>query len=250
MPSNFDFLPATGRWEALRTVVRRAERYAAADPGSACVKARKVLEFVVGFVYEHELEQERRDTLYEDLSDPRFEVFVEARGPSLDGALHRIRMAGNDGAHLKDGGLSADDAREVLHDLHRVLRWFVFRYAPDATPEADTTFDADLYRDDREAGRSRRRKRSRDSRGEPRADRTERSSRSGGDTESAAGAAPSPSPAAEAAELRDRATGDLIRIVREGRRGDASDARLQAATAVLLRRIKQSNDELLAALAR
>jgi hypothetical protein len=248
MPSNFDFLPAAGRWKALRTVVQRAERYAADDPGSACVKARKVLEFVVGFVYEHELEQERRDTLYEDLSDPRFEAFVDARGPSLDGALHRIRMAGNDGAHLKDEGLSADDAREVLHDLHRVLRWFVFRYAPDATPDADTTFDADLYRDDREAGRSRARKRSRDSRGESQADRTERSSRSGVDPEPAAD--PAPSPAAEAAELRDRATGDLIRIVREGRRGDASNARLQAATAVLLRRIKQSNDELLAALAR
>ena len=134
MSSNFEFVPDRGRWSSRRRQVLRAEKRIYSDPTSACTKSRIVLEFVVRRMYEDlgfEVLEDVR--LGRDLYRPKFKRWFTDANESVFEACCQVHGNGNLGSHDKPPTLAATskEALQTVRALHRVLWWFVQRYAPE-----------------------------------------------------------------------------------------------------------------------
>ena len=216
MASNFDFLPEDTSW---CKDVRWAERRIYSDPASACAKARRALEFVVGEVYERELNADEQGDLFADVDARPFKRWIQHQDPDLYDAFHQIRQSGNQGAHhQKDGDVEPEEALVTVRSLKQVVWWYVQRYAPAHAADGDASF----VPPDAEAPSA-----------------TDRQSEVGDHTEDSR----MPTRDERIRPLQDASTQQLAQCIKEGAPASAEG---EIATAILLNRIREANDELIA----
>jgi len=213
MASNFDFLPDEADW---CKDVRRAERRIYSDPASACAKARRALEFVVGEVYERELDADDQGDLFADVDARPFRRWMERQDPDLYDAFHQIRVSGNQGAHhQKDGDVEPREALNTVRSLKQVVWWYVQRYAPAHVANGDPAFEPpspDVSRP-----------------GAPRED------------PAPVGRSQNPTREQRVRALEQSSTRELAQVLKTT---SSSSTEVEIATAVLLNRIRDANDEL------
>lgn len=135
-------------------------------------------------------------------------------GPSLYDTFHQIRQSGNDGAHPQENEVQPSVARRTVRALHRVLWWFVQRYAP-----ADAVGERPPFEPPDQKGATE----ALPGPDEEEEDETTRASR--------------------VEELEGRSTEELTTLIK-GETSEASD--VEVATAILLHRIHHLNDEFIA----
>lgn len=115
---NFEFL--RDRHPLFADLGGLAELYVDFDPSSSLVKLRKLMEGIVGVVYEAErLPRPYRASTNDLLEADEFRKIV---GPKVLAKLHALRTHGNRGAH--DETRSAADARWLLREARDVAGWF------------------------------------------------------------------------------------------------------------------------------
>lgn len=194
-----------------------AERRIDEDPASACAKARRVLEDVVLYLYENELDASRQGNLFKNVDHYPFKKWIgslEGVDSSLYDAFHQIRQSGNSGSHAQEEEVVPEDALRTVRELHRVLWWFVQRYAPaDAVGERPPFEPPD-------------RKGATQALPEPDEEEEDETTR-----------------ASRVKELEGRSTEELTTLIK-GETSEASD--VEIATAILLHRIHHLNDEFIA----
>lgn len=231
MSSNFDFLPEEKSW---CKDVRRAERRIYSDPASACTKARRALEFVVGEVYERELNADKQGDLFADVDARPFKRWVQNQDPDLYDAFHQIRLSGNQGAHhQKNGDVEPEEALITIRSLKQVVWWYVQRYAPAHAAKGEASFQPPAPEKRRSADAEEPQAQGRTAE-EP--DRPPSGARSDGAT-TAAGAREK-----RVRALEHSSTPQLAQLIKEE---SPTSTAVEIATAILLNRIRDANDELL-----
>jgi len=255
MASNFDFLPEEDDW---CKDVRRAERRIYSDPASACAKARRALEFIVGEVYERELDADDQGDLFADVDARPFQRWMKGQDPDLYDAFHQIRVSGNQGAHhQKEGDVKPTEALNTVRSLKQVVWWYVQRYAPAHAANGDPSFkppSPETLRSN-STGQTPTSNRNRDS---EKRNETDRSAKSNSKKESSAATPSGPSDPPEREGIsRERARETKVRTLETASirklaqvvKNESSNARkVEVATAILLNRIRDVNDELIATL--
>ncbi|MGE0304250.1 MAG: DEAD/DEAH box helicase family protein [Acidimicrobiia bacterium] len=138
--SNFDFVRQT--LPLLHDDCARAESYLVSDPRSACVYARRVVELLVGYIYDiADLPEPYQPDLAARIADPRFKNVV---GQAIANKLSLVRKVGNRAVH-EQSDVSQQAALQVLREVHHVVVWAAFHHSPH--PEAAPTsvqFDPQL----------------------------------------------------------------------------------------------------------
>ena len=226
MASNFDFLPEAPSW---CKDVRRAERRIYSDPASACTKARRALEFVVGEVYERELTADRQGDLFADVDARPFKRWVQTQNPDLYDAIHQIRLSGNQGAHHQtDGDVAPEEAMATVRALQQVVWWYVQRYAPAHAATGEASFEPPVPDDEEKAP----------SQGRP-AEEPDRpaSGRTSDGTTTAPGTREK-----RVRTLEQASTAHLAQRIKEE---PSTSTEVEIATTILLNRIRDANDELI-----
>lgn len=213
MASNFDFLPEDTNW---CKDVRRAERRIYSDPASACAKARRALEFIVGEVYERELDADAQGDLFADVDARPFQRWMQRRDADLYDAFHHIRQSGNQGAHhQKEGDVEPKEALATVRSLKQAVWWYVQRYASAYAANGDPSFEPPVPEDQAPAdGGPSHARRAQNTVEKKRVRALERSSA--------------------------RQLAQLIK------KPSTPSAEVEIATAILLNRIREANDELIA----
>lgn len=205
MSTNFDFIPHGEEWQSLRQEVLRAEQRVYEDPGSACLKARVAVEFVVSYLYEHELAAQDRGSLFQNVDARAFKSWVRTRDSALYDAFHQIRQSGNEGAHYQEREVRVSEALQTVRALHRVMWWFVQRYAPAHAVGEKPQFAEPEEAEERESEQ------------------------------------PANDPEARARELEEWSTSRLAGVIKDE---PASAIDVEIATAILLNRIHALNNDL------
>lgn len=142
MASNFDFIAS--EWPQLFDECVRAERYVRSDPRASVIYARRVVEQLVGFLYDVvELPLPYQDDLAAKMNAPAFKNLV---GLEMALKANAVRKAGNAAAH-KPGTVVELGALQVLREVHHLVYWAAFRYStePAAIPQG-LRFDAALVK--------------------------------------------------------------------------------------------------------
>lgn len=137
---NFDFVRTT--LPSVHDDCVRAESYLASDPRSACFYARRVIEEVVGYLYDViGLQVPYRDDLAAKIGDAAF----KARVPQgITQKLTAIRRVANTAVH-ENKQIRPDVSLAVLRELFHVVVWTSYHRSPH--PEAvplHGKFDAQL----------------------------------------------------------------------------------------------------------
>ncbi|QGF22444.1 DEAD/DEAH box helicase family protein [Raineyella fluvialis] len=126
MASNFDFI--AGEWPVLFEECVRAERYVRSDPRASVIYARRVVEQLVGFLYDVAgLPLPYQDDLAAKMNATAFRNLV---GQELVLKFNAVRKAGNAAAHAS-GRLVEQGALQVLREVHHLAYWVAFRYSTD-----------------------------------------------------------------------------------------------------------------------
>jgi type I restriction enzyme R subunit len=131
LASNFDFVAA--EWPAVHADCVRAEGYGRSDPRSCVFYARRVVEQLVGLVYEIErLALPYKADLAARIGDPAFQ---QVAGPEVASKANVIRRVGNVGVH-ENRPIAESTALNVLRELHHVVVWVASHYSthPDGVP--------------------------------------------------------------------------------------------------------------------
>ncbi|MFC7374541.1 DEAD/DEAH box helicase family protein [Brachybacterium sp. GCM10030268] len=129
--SNFAFVGRT--LPSIHEDCTRAESYLAADPRSACFYARRVVEEVVGYLYEVlSLRTPYRDDLAARIADPAFKAKVPHE---ITQKMTMIRRIGNNAVH-DSRSIRPDASQIVLRELLHILVWTSYHHSPhpDAVP--------------------------------------------------------------------------------------------------------------------
>lgn len=117
---NFDYLSQFPELKKLHTYCAEAEDFALTRPSISATSARKAMELVVKLIYASLLGQDYGLTVFEMISDVRFVKYVG--DPTMINSMHYIRKMGNVAVH--EGDLTADEAKQVLKELHFVVGEF------------------------------------------------------------------------------------------------------------------------------
>lgn len=135
--SNFDFL--RDEWAGLYASARQVEGYAKADPRTSCFYARRTLEGLVRWLYDHDgaFRLPYDTSLNTLLSDGSFKRNVP-QGIVLKAEL--IRKQGNRAVH-DQRPVRDTDAVAVLQDLFQIAYWLVRTYRRDLQAPLQEMFD-------------------------------------------------------------------------------------------------------------
>ncbi len=129
--SNFGFVRST--LPDLHTDCAKAESYLSSDPRSACFYSRRVVEELVGYLYDLlALPLPYQNDLAAYINDAGFKA---ATGNAINHKLNLIRRAGNAAVH--DGRVIRPEvALALVRELHHVMVWAAFNHSPnpDAVP--------------------------------------------------------------------------------------------------------------------
>ncbi|MGW9111994.1 DEAD/DEAH box helicase family protein [Microbacterium sp. NPDC055683] len=136
---NFDFI--RDEWPELHAVVARAEGYAAADPGTSVIHARRAIESLLTWLYETDpsLRQAYRNDLAAMINEPSLRAIA---GDTIRTKLDLIRRKGNDAAH-KPAPIDRKTSFLILRELFHVYFWAARTYLPNGY-ELEATFDPDI----------------------------------------------------------------------------------------------------------
>ncbi|WES63681.1 DEAD/DEAH box helicase family protein [Microbacter sp. GSS18] len=120
----------------------RAESYLSSDPRSACFYSRRVIEELVGYLYEVlSLRAPYRDDLAARISDAGFKTKVPA---GITQKLTSIRRIANTAVH-ENRQVGADVALMVLRELFHVVVWASYHHSPQpAVVPLQAQFDPSL----------------------------------------------------------------------------------------------------------
>lgn len=135
--SNFDFL--RDEWAGVYVAAKQAEGYAKTDPRTSCFHARRTLEMLVRWLYEHDgaFRMPYDTSLNALLTDSSFKRGVP-QGVVLKAEL--IRKQGNNAVHSQRP-VRDTDAVAVLQDLFQVAYWLVRTYRRDLRAPLQEMFD-------------------------------------------------------------------------------------------------------------
>ncbi|MFW6597105.1 DEAD/DEAH box helicase family protein [Propionibacteriaceae bacterium Y2011] len=127
--TNFGFVRQT--LPSIHADCARAESYLASDPRSACFYSRRVVEALVGYLYDVlSLPVPYRDDLAAKINDPAF----KARVPQgITQKLTAIRRIANTAVH-DNRQIRPDVSLAVLRELFNVVVWTAYHHSP--APEA------------------------------------------------------------------------------------------------------------------
>ena len=142
MASNFEFI--AGEWPELFGECVRAERYVRSDPRASVIYARRVVEQLVGFLYDVAgLQLPYQDDLAAKMNAPAFQKLL---GSEMALKATAVRKAGNAAAH-KVGTIAEHGALQVLREVHHLVYWAAFRFStdPEAVPQG-LRFDPSLVK--------------------------------------------------------------------------------------------------------
>jgi type I restriction enzyme R subunit len=140
--SNFSFLDED--WADVHQAAERAEENVRRDPRAACFHARRTLEWVVEWMYDHDatLDRPHEDRLGRLIYEPTFEANLRDGGVSgLVRKVQTIHRVGNRAVHERTP-VSEGDALHVVKELFHFLFWFYRTYTPGGA-SLSATFDAD-----------------------------------------------------------------------------------------------------------
>lgn len=129
--SNFDFVRQT--LPSLHDDCVRAESYLSSDPRSACFYSRRVVEELVGYLYDVlSLRIPYRNDLAAKIGDPAFKAKVPQR---ITQKLTAIRRIANTAVH-ENRQIRPDVSLAVLRELFHVVVWASYHHSPspDAVP--------------------------------------------------------------------------------------------------------------------
>ncbi len=137
MATQFAFLHP--EFPAVFDAARRAEGMANADPRAAGFYARRTLELLVTWAYEHDatLHMPYRDDLSALIHEASFR---DLAGRAVFQKCRIIKDLGNLAVHGARE-LSKDDAASAVRELFHVCYWFARTYARGEQPDANLTFD-------------------------------------------------------------------------------------------------------------
>ncbi|MDO5499316.1 MAG: DEAD/DEAH box helicase family protein [Propionibacteriaceae bacterium] len=125
---NFDFVRQT--LPSLHDDCARAESYLSSDPRSACFYSRRVVEKVVGYLYDVlSLQIPYRNDLAAKISDTGFNARVPR---TITEKLTAIRRVGNTAVH-DARQIRADVGLTVLRELFHVVVWTSYHHSPAPT---------------------------------------------------------------------------------------------------------------------
>lgn len=117
---NFDYLKSFPDMHQLYEYCAEAEEFALTKPNISATSARKAMEYIVKLIYTSLAGDARGVTVFDMLSDSRFQHYINDR--TLLNTFHYIRKMGNTAVH--DGGLYPNEAVEVLENLHFLVGEF------------------------------------------------------------------------------------------------------------------------------
>ncbi|WP_427385126.1 DEAD/DEAH box helicase family protein [Janibacter sp. G56] len=123
---NFDFVRQT--LPSLHDDCARAESYLSSDPRSACFYSRRVVEELVGYLYNVlSLQTPYRDDLAAKISDPAFKAKVPQ---SITQKLTAIRRIANTAVH-ESRQIRPDVSLVVLREVFHVVVWTSYHHSPE-----------------------------------------------------------------------------------------------------------------------
>jgi type I restriction enzyme R subunit len=122
---NFDFVRQT--LPSLHDDCARAESYLSSDPRSACFYSRRVVEELVGYLYNVlSLRTPYRDDLAAKIGDPAFKAKVPQ---GIGQKLTAIRRIANTAVH-ENRQIRPDVSLAVLRELFNVVVWTSYHHSP------------------------------------------------------------------------------------------------------------------------
>lgn len=125
MTSNFDFAYQT--LPSVHDDCVRAESYLSSDPRSACFYARRVVEEIVGYLYDVlELQLPYRNDLAAKIGDAAFKTRVPQ---GITQKLNAIRRLANTAVH-ENRQIRPDASLAVLRELFHVVVWTSYHHSP------------------------------------------------------------------------------------------------------------------------
>ncbi len=117
---NFDYLKSFPELKKLHTYCAEAEEFVLSKPNISATSARKAMEYIVKALYISVIGQDYGFTVFEMITDVRFESRVG--DSTLINTMHFIRKMGNAATH--DGNLTQAEALRVLEQLHFLVGEF------------------------------------------------------------------------------------------------------------------------------
>lgn len=122
---NFDFVRQT--LPSLHGDCARAESYLSSDPRSACFYSRRVVEELVGYLYDIlSLPTPYRDDLAAKINDAAFKTKVPQ---GITQKLTAIRRVANTAVH-ENRQIRPDVSLAVLRELFNVVVWTSYHHSP------------------------------------------------------------------------------------------------------------------------
>jgi hypothetical protein len=196
-------------------------------------------------VYERELDADDQGDLFADVDARPFQQWMKRQDADLYDAFHQIRVSGNQGAHhQKEGDVKPTEALNTVRSLKQVVWWYVQRYAPADAANGDPAFEPPSPETLRSSSTGQ------ISTSEPTVQNSEKS------PSTDASSSPSDGPEREGISreraretqvqtLETASTRELAQVIKN----ESSNAlKVEVATAILLNRIRDVNDELIAIL--
>ena len=137
---NFRYLGE--HWPRLYDAARRAESLVMGDPRGACFYARRALELMVRWLYEHDtsLKLPYDDSLSALLHEPTFRNGI---GPARFAKTRIIKDLGNQAVH-SNKPIRQYDALNAVRELFHLTFWLARTYARGARPPDGLEFDQSL----------------------------------------------------------------------------------------------------------
>lgn len=131
--SHFAFLRV--EWPGVHEAAAKAEAAALPDPRTACFYARRALELLVHWVYEHDpaLRLPYQDTLSALVHEPTFKA---AAGEAVFTKARVVTRLGNEAVHSPKA-VREFDAQTAVRELFHVGYWLAHTYARGDKPPAE-----------------------------------------------------------------------------------------------------------------
>ncbi len=140
-PSQYSLIAE--QWPELHEEAARVERYALADPRTACFYARRTVELLVEWVYAND-SQLQRPWGEPSLSQLIHTVdFRELVGPQLLSRFKLLKNLGNDAVHRSEA-IRSGTAVLAATELFQVLRWLALTYGRNPADARGHRFDKAL----------------------------------------------------------------------------------------------------------
>jgi len=139
---NSQYALIAGQWPELHEEALKVEQFARSDPRTACFYARRTIELLVEWVYDHDSQLERPFTA-QTLADLMYaRVFCDLAGEQMR-RFRLLKDLGNKAVHRTDP-IRVGDAVIAARELFQVLRWFALTYGRDQQRVRGCSFNADL----------------------------------------------------------------------------------------------------------